>query len=126
MDLDQETSLPSLTYVMLRLVRCLKSERGDVRVRYSLDDCKTMTEVPVRAAPAVDDQTDRYVACIPLPTMTAATLTMAVRLTVNESTFWDNNDGANYSTPVGSSLKKIAVSRSIAEKTSFSSIDARV
>jgi hypothetical protein len=95
-------------------------------VRYSLDDCKTMTEVSVRAAPGVDDQTDRYVACVPLPTRTAATLTMAVRLTINESTYWDNNYGANYTTPVGSSLKKVTVSQSMAKKKPSSSINAHV
>ena len=103
----------------------MKADGGIVRVRYSLDDCETMIEVVARPTPGVDDQSNRFVAAFPLPRRRHATLTMAARITVNDTTYWDNNNGANYKTPVGASLKRIELSAP-AESVQFSQIDVHV
>ena len=79
-----------------------------MKVRYSLDDCATMSEVPARPAPSADDQTVRYVACIPFPPKRAATMLLAVRYVADGVVHWDNNAGANYVMPVGTALKPIS------------------
>jgi hypothetical protein len=69
-----------------------------------------MMEAQAHPVPGADEQSLRFMASIPFSFQKGQKLTMAVRLIADGVTFWDNNGGENYITPVGSALKKIHTS----------------
>ncbi len=64
-------------------------------------------EAQARRIPGADEQSDRFLASIPFSRKKGVKLTIAIQLNVDGVSFWDNNNGENYYTPVGSALKKI-------------------